>query len=70
MQQSTPEIERRLAALGKRSETMFILLEMVSRQDELQRQELQELRSAIVSSGGPEQRNQVAPGDISADMLG
>jgi hypothetical protein len=66
--QSNPEIEKRLAALGNRSETMAILLEMVCGQGERQRRELQELRAALVSSRNQEPSGTV-PGDISPDML-
>jgi hypothetical protein len=69
MPQSDSEIEKRLAALGNRSETMATLLEMVCGQGERQRRELQELRSAIASSRNQEQTGSVAPGEISPEML-
>jgi hypothetical protein len=69
MPQSNPEIEKRLAALGERSEHMAVLLEIFYGQNERQRRELQELRAAIAVPGGAERTAQDATSEISADML-
>ena len=64
--QSTPEIEARLAALGQRSESMSILLEMVAGQGERQRRELQQLREAIAAG----KTAGATPPDVFVEALG
>ena len=63
-------VAKSLASAGKRLESMCLLCEILSGQLERQRREFQEIKLAITSARGQEGREQVAPGDISPDMLG
>ena len=62
-------LTRHFAAADRRIESMSLLCEMFSGHVKKQRQELQEIKWAIASTGGHEQSGQVAPGDIEATML-
>ena len=66
---SEPEIEERLAALGRRSDNMGVLFEMLWGQNERQRRELQEIRTILASTAKPTEPGQGVP-EISPEMLG
>ena len=66
---SNPQIEERLAALGNRAEIMSILLEMLSGQNERQRQGLLEVRASIAAGRAAGKSDQAPPSEISPEML-
>jgi len=68
MQQNS-QIQARLEALGKRGDTMAILLEIVCGHEDRQQKELRELRAAIDALPEPRQADRTASAEISADML-
>ena len=58
-----------IAAAGKRFESMHLLAEMLVGQIDRQRQEFQQIKSAIAANGAQPQSGPVAQADISLAML-
>jgi hypothetical protein len=67
--QTNIAVTRCIAEAERRVDAMQILCEMLTGQIKAERRRLEEIKSAIASTGGHEQRGQVASGDIDATML-
>jgi hypothetical protein len=67
--QNQSAVANSIAAAGKRFESMSILVEMVAAQLDRQRQEFQQIKSAIAANGAQPQSSPVAQADSSLAML-
>lgn len=67
---SDAAVSNSIAEAEKRVDAMQVLCEILTGQVKGERRQLQEIKAALNSSPGHEERRQVAPGDISPELLG